>query len=61
MTKKMTIGGMYKEWMAWSPALGWENVYILGKDYFNIQKDTKGTMVANLIYGPVLSEMMKDD
>lgn len=52
---------MYKDWMAWPPALGWENVYILDKEYFNILKDTKGSKPANLMYGPVLSEMMKDD
>ena len=48
----------YRGWVAWPPALGWENACMLDREYLDIRNDTKGDISANLVYGPVLSEML---
>lgn len=52
---------MYKDWMAWPPALGWEiNTPQLDKAWFDIPT-LNVKYIMNLVYGPALTRMVKKD
>lgn len=49
---------MYKDWMAWPPALGWEENSESNKMRYNIYMAMQD--LKNDEYGPILARMVKE-
>lgn len=55
----------YRNWMAWSPALGWESntdriTVKLCKKFFEEVPRTEGCVPAPILYGPMLMRGMSE-
>lgn len=49
----------YRDWMAWSPTLGWELKAEMCQEFFIDPAKIRKRYLMNLVYGPALTKEMK--